>query len=814
MDDSPKSKTTLRQALVGQWQVPLFVLSLVGFVTVLMQLRPQKVEISYDRKLDELRQLSQENRYYDFYVKAEQLRLEAEDSRQLGKVHYLVAQSRVKELRQQHQMGLGESYRRSASANYENIIRDYKESLGRNCPDPNTAESTEAFANMSLAYWQLNDAEQALGYLNRAIQVSGGFDPSLHRRLIRMYFSSRPKGYLDQCMKHLDKILSQNESTPDDRAWAYVRKAEVMIAQDKEQQALQWLDQADASVADSAYGEELEFLRGRALYHAGHNDQADLVLRNLIKKMNDRGDVYAQVALELGKINYEQFRDHDAKHFFKLVADSHQGKEWYVAAQLGMAECAALQQRYGQAEALYQEVVDLLLENSHNRSVNIPQVQKSLAILSHHLGMSKKYDLALPFLEIEQQIAVTDDVDAAHRFAWMHADMGQDLLGRLDQARRSLVDSKIDAEEDKWTEQQEKLISAHFEQAADEFLRVAVLAVNQDDLFGESLYNAAINYDKAGKAEKSIEAWERFVLEREGKKQWPRALFYLAQAYQSLGRYDQAITYYETLIEKHPKMHIAFNAIVPLARCYISKEPSDTERAQQLLLAVLDSDEVINPRSIYYRQAMIELGELFYNTQKYDQVIRYLDEAVQRYPNDPSLGKSLFLLGDSYRRSALALEQALSELSQNSIAAAAREKKSVLRHEYFSRAASYFARGIRYYENIPSGRHTDMDKLYLRHCLLYQAGCMYKLGFYKEASELYEIASLRYKKTTTALNAFIHIVNCHLKLGSLKDARSANQRALLQLEEMSDEVLADGEIRLSRQDWSQWFNWTEKSGLW
>jgi len=362
--ESKLSKLTLRQALSGQWQIPLFAVSMVTFAGVLWQLRPKEEQVSLEKQLEGLKLLAEENRFHDFYVAAEQVRHITETEEQLGCVHGLVAQTRVKELKHRHEFGLDLYRRRSAKANYENIIKDYREALHRNWIDPNGPASAEMYHDLSLACWGLSDTEKAIVVLNKAIEVSEEFDPPLHRSLVQMYMIARPKGYIEKILPHLEKLLISPESNADDKAWAFVRKIEVLVEQGHESQALAMLNAAGEGLRNSAYGDELVLLRGKALRNAGQADEADLILRKLISRMTDRGDTYAQVALELGKINYEQYRDHDARGFYERVVTTQLGKCWYAGGKLGLAECAALQQRYDEAVALYQETVNLMRSNS------------------------------------------------------------------------------------------------------------------------------------------------------------------------------------------------------------------------------------------------------------------------------------------------------------------------------------------------------------------------------------------------------------------------------------------------------------------
>jgi len=62
--------------------------------------------------------------------------------------------------------------------------------------------------------------------------------------------------------------------------------------------------------------------------------------------------------------------------------------------------------------------------------------------------------------------------------------------------------------------------------------------------------------------------------------------------------------------------------------------------------------------------------------------------------------------------------------------------------------------------------------------------------------------------------AFTQIINCYVQLGESAEAASTNSRAIWQLTKMPDSALADSTLQRTREQWEQWFDWTEKSGLW
>ena len=801
---------TLGQTLAGQWQVPLFILSLIAFGFVLFSLRPEKEHIDYQDRLAELRTFAEEDRYGQFYLEAEAVRQLAETEEELGRLYELVAATRVQELTQRHELGVSASVRSSSRKNYEQIIDDYANAFQRQTPAPDSPEAAGAYRSLGLAYWGLNESGKAIEAHRRAIELADTFDAAVHRELVDMFLAARPKEYLTDCMELLEAILAESSPSPDDHAWAFVRKAEVLIAQGHEEKALAMLAEFEGQDLPPKYRNEVDFLRGLGLRHTGHSDQADLILRNLMTRLDDRGDIYARTALTLGKINYEQYRYHDAHQFYQLVVQSQAGKDWYVAGKFGLAECSALHEDYSQAAIQYQEVVRFLNAKPHNRALEGITVRQSLATLAHRLAMLKQYDTALSFLTIEQDLAPKDDVDAAYRFARMHDARALQLLEQLDE--QPAEDQPSPTAEQYQLQQREK-ITDHFHVAAEQFLRVADIATGDDELYGTALRRAAQAYDKAGDAEQAILAWQRYVAEREGHPFWPFALFHLAQTYQSIGEYQTAINHYENLIRKHPRLPAAFDSMIPLARCYLALDPPDRDRAKVILRGVL-TDRALTPESSHFRDALFELGKLHYDSQEYPQAITILTQAIDRYPDDTMLGTALFIVGESYRKSGLALDKTLSDLAQEPGGAGNQQKMTDRRKEHLSNARSYFERAIAFYEKLPEKDFTELDRLYRRHCWVYLADSMYDLGQYAEATRAYEQTALHYQLTPTALISLVQIANCQLKLGNPVQARSANERGLWQLKKMSDDALAAGSVSMSRQEWTDWFTWTNTAGLW
>lgn len=804
---------TFRQALSGKWQVPLFILAMIMFVITLFVIRPEKKEPTFQEKLDEVMTLASSNRYEEFYTQLDLLRQESKERKQLAQVYGVAADVRVQELRQNRELGVGSSVRKSARDNYQNIIDDYQLAFENGWIALDDPRMAQIYANVALAYWGLNSTESAIEMARRAIDAQGSYQPSQYRLLATMYLTAMPVDYTSLAMSLLDTMLADTEKEvdPENYSWAFVKKVELLIADGQEQKAQTLLNSAEEVVLNSQYGEMVQYLRCLAVKKAGDVDRAELMLRELLIGLVDRGDIYAQICLELGVINLEQHRYNEAQIFYNMVLDSQLGKDWYLAAMLGNAECIRKQLRYPEAISRYRDTLDLFHHSHLNRYVKGETIQKSLSDFSKELTDIGKYSDALVVLEMEQELIEKADIDAVYRFAVGHHRLADELREQY----RVVSADKAEGDDggDEWSLQQEALIEKHYRMAAEQYLRVAKIAISDNELYGSCVRQAALCYDFGGMTDKSIEVWLRFIEEWEGTAYRADALFQVAQAYQSIGDFDNAIKYYGILRDENPRSPAGIRSVVPMSRSYLAKEPPDYAGAERILQSVLN-DVAIMPDSPYFYEATSELGELYYRMGNYRDAITALSNAIKRNPTHQSTGKVMFLVGDSYRQSSRTFDEKIAEIENDPIARINLENYVEARREMLVNARDYFAGAIKAYNQIPEEQRDKRDRIYLKHSWLYQADCLFDLGDYRQAVDLYEQAALRYQMTPTALMALVQVVNCHVKLNNPRAASSANSRAMSQLVRMDDKDLIDSEVSLSREQWEQWFTWADKLGIW
>jgi tetratricopeptide (TPR) repeat protein len=175
-------------------------------------------------------------------------------------------------------------------------------------------------------------------------------------------------------------------------------------------------------------------------------------------------------------------------------------------------------------------------------------------------------------------------------------------------------------------------------------------------------------------------------------------------------------------------------------------------------------------------------------------------------------------MADSYRKSAGLLDAKLAASKTASVDASGQNvgvdlaEAASERKQRLTKAKGLYDDVINFYKNRqPTG---DVDKLYLKLSHFYRADCLYDLGQYAQAVQLYDAAAFRYQEDPSALAAYVQIVNSYCALGKIEDAKTANERAKWLLRRIPPEAFKDGTFSMPKEYWEQWLKWTSEAGMW
>jgi len=216
----------------------------------------------------------------------------------------------------------------------------------------------------------------------------------------------------------------------------------------------------------------------------------------------------------------------------------------------------------------------------------------------------------------------------------------------------------------------------------------------------------------------------------------------------------------------------------------------------------------------------MELASLYYRTAQYEKAIARLEEMTQRYPQDERMGLLFFLMGDSYRKSAVLLETKIAaakspttQPTTQPIVAVDLPEATAARTERLEKARDLYDRVIEFYRRGPPAK--EIDKLYLKLAYFYRADCVYDLGKYPEAIKLYGEAAFAYKDDPSAVAAYVQIINANVAMGNVQEAKAANERAKWMLRRMPGDVFADPSVySLPKANWEGWLKWAGDIGMW
>lgn len=348
-----------------------------------------------------------------------------------------------------------------------------------------------------------------------------------------------------------------------------------------------------------------------------------------------------------------------------------------------------------------------------------------------------------------------------------------------------------------------------YAEAAATCLDLAKATLLNEQRSADASWRAADFFARAGERDRAIERYRTFSQEHPSHSLVPRALARIGRLNQVMGRFAAAIDTYQECYRRFPRTIDGARTLVPLATCFLASGPGSEELAEKTLLIVLEDSEVFTPQAPEFTDALFLLGDVLNRRGEFERAIATLDEAALRYPDDPRVPRSRYLMADSFRLSALTLKRAIKE----DISAVEAERIRAESAQRFDRALDLYRNMITEYEIRGLERLSALEQVYLRHAYLYEADCYFEIHDYRTALKLYEEAAGAYRDRETALAAYVQIINCHVFLGEMDEARAALSRAMILAGAIPDQAFARSVSPESREDWKRYLEWLGRSEL-
>jgi len=655
------------------------------------------------------------------------------------------------------------------------------------------------------------DALIGLGRVDDALQRLDELPPDfapVRRRLLKKIVErnlDRPRDAYDQTLAILSELISDPNLSQEDRLWTVGKQAEIRLEAGYPEEALDHLLVAFARLDDptGAGAGWLYYLLSPAYFQLGQLSDAEENLARARRHLPPIEPHLGAVHTLAGRIHQQRGETAEARERYLLVVNEFPASDAWLRAVVGLAE---VETALGEVEAsieAYQRAVESLNEQGPRGGVTRKAIQQSLLGRVSERFAVEDYANALKFAQLARRLATGErpPPSVSLALARAHRLLADAIMAPARrQANRPLDLSELDP-----VSQAEA--RTHYVEAGENFLRHARdMILSDDEAFADSLWSAADSFDLAGEIERAIEIFSEYATARPEDPRRPAAMFRLGQAHQSLGQYETAAKFYETLIEENPASGEGTRSYVWLARAYISDDdPENDDSAEQLLHDVVDGG-VLEPDAPEFQTAMIELGKLALHRGEHEEAIRWLTQAIERQPDDPRINSLRAWLADAYRRSAVMFGEQLEK--------GVRESQ---RAELEQERARRLEEALRLYEQLRVAlasmnprRLSAMQRELLRSAYFHRADVAFDLGRYDQAIDHYDAAAQRYADDPASLVAMAQIVNAYVAQGKWAEARTANERARRRLAEFPEDAFADGRRPAQRRHWERWLESVEK----
>lgn len=716
--------------------------------------------------------------------------------------------------------------------NNKAIITDYETARKRGATL--SAADTSRLAD---AYLAMQQTEKALELARSLPRIEGARRRKLIKTIVEHSIAQggRDASGSQEVMKLLAGLSQEPGLTPEDAAWTLARQAELLIAIGLPQEAVSKLlreMQLLKGVEKRDMG-ELYFLLGRADFEAGDFAEATRQLDRAVSMLNSSDPMQAYASLLVGRIMQSAGQLEEAKERYSGIITGFDTTPAYLPSLLGMASVHAALGEENEALETYAMLVERLARLSESTggkpSHAIDAMPMGVTIEAVVAGLMGRHEdrmqsgltrEALRYAAMAESLYSSAEMPAPVLLALASSSrrLADELMGTVtgpdakmpeampEAKTKATPEVKTEARVDRASLEEAKRL---FLAAGSYYQRHAQAVVIEDAVAAaRSRWEAADAFDAGGDTESAIKEFSTYMQgASDDDARRPEASFRLAQAFQSQGDYPTAASLYRELIDRKGEGAASSvvlwgdRSVVPLAQCYMADaDPVNDAEAEQRLLAVVAGRD-LSPEAAEFRDALVELGGVYYRTGRYNEAVERLGEAEKRFPKDRDLNDIRYKLADSMRLSAglidVSLRDAIPQSQRQEL-----EKARRLRRREAMRLYG-LVRGV-LEKNEKS--LSDLDKVYLRNAMFYQGDCAYDLGDYDAAIEYYDQARERFAAEPASLVAMVQIVNVYVQRGEWAKAITANQRAVQHLEKFNENAWAQPNLPMEKKHWTRWLD--------
>lgn len=613
-----------------------------------------------------------------------------------------------------------------------------------------------------------------------------------------------PHPKIDEALRHNDLLIASNKDLSiDQRTLAVMQRAECLSRLDRFDDARKAIGMLPASPASAAAA---SLMAGRIQL-----DEVDAALQKLPASEREKaaGALTDKVTVALVDLKKANSLDEQKSHIAQQAAyHLARGLAMKGDTDVAIKQYARARQLYGDTyEGLAAELGEAVLLRQKGdfdgALLAYRRVLESFAAIpvyrSHLLSVERIREQSMAALNdfLEHQ-RFSDALILLEHFPPLYTRAEQlELRGSaLEQWGNLLVSQATDENHTSGASRADGLqrlraAGIAFEQLAE--LRFATKFYTSD------LWRGAEDFFQGQCFSRTVQALHKY-LQYEPELRNAQALLRLGQAHLALGEIPQCVAALEECVEFHPLDSSTFQARIDCAKAYWYE--GNTDRAEELLRDNIAGSS-LKPLSPEWKDSLFELGMLLHEKEKFEDAIGTLEEAVERYPEDPQRLVAQYVIGESYRRWA---HEMLDE-AQKSRSSSEHDKTVQLATQRLNTALSHFEYVQRKITLKTHDIHSDpLMGAMLRNCYMLEGTVLFDLGRYdsrryKDAIEAYSNVSSLYPDEPFVLETFVQISNCWRRLDKHDNARGAVHQAQIVLERLpSDSDFASTTV-LNREEW-------------
>ncbi len=371
----------------------------------------------------------------------------------------------------------------------------------------------------------------------------------------------------------------------------------------------------------------------------------------------------------------------------------------------------------------------------------------------------------------------------------------------------------------------------HFREAGADGERLAELSVASRSYVAD-LAAAAENYQRGQGYRQAVRVWRAF-LRQNPRERRPEAMVGLGESLLALGEIDAALTTLQSCRDEFTTHPATYRARLLESRGW--QEKGELARARELLADNLYR-HALTPKSSEWRDSLFALGELLYRQaheeetasriagvnrteteavkeglrlleQSYvtfQEAIRVLTEAVQRYPAAAQAVLARYRIAEACRHSALAPRRKLSlttiETSRLALNRQITQELGAALDEYQTLVSDLSDE-----QSLP--HRSAVEVALLRNCYFGRADALFDLQRYDDAIQAYSAATNRYQNEPESLEAYVQIATCYRRLARPNEARGTLEQARVVLQRIRPDADFLRTTRLDRQQWDDLLGW-------